>query len=429
MSSVTSALEIFAAIIVIILIFTYYGVTKNHKKRDKYLLGMTICQLTVLITDIIGILYEHSGNTLLVKIMWGFNYPALLCEIILFHLYLKAYLKRNFKKIFKQDTYFLIAIAAIASGMWIYSLFTNTFFIIAPDGYFSQNAYYSFVELPPLLMFLYDIFLILVHAKAFNIKDLLIWLTFGTIPIVSRLIDNYYGVDILYPAMTISVLMVYIDVFIARVRESYINAIELSEKNLELENTKIKVTMSQIRPHFLYNVLSSIMAIKGNPKETKDAIADFSNYLRKNLDSVNLNTSIPFTNELNHVKLYVRLEKLRFEDEVNVEYDIKYDNFEIPALCLQMLVENAIKHGISCKRGGGTVKVSTRKYKDEYLVTVKDDGIGFDTTKPLSEDRSHIGLDSIDKRLKYMINGSLSIDSKLGVGTKATIHIPIKENK
>ena len=85
MSSVTSALEIFAAIIVIILIFTYYGVTKNHKKRDKYLLGMTICQLTVLITDIIGILYEHSGNTLLVKIMWGFNYPALLCEIILFH--------------------------------------------------------------------------------------------------------------------------------------------------------------------------------------------------------------------------------------------------------------------------------------------------------------------------------------------------------
>ena len=420
MSVVSSSLEIFAAIIVVILIWTYYSVTKNNRDRDKYLLGLTICQLVLLITDIIAVMYEHSGNLVLVKTMWGLNYPCLLVEIILFHLYLRSYLKDDFKKYLKKDLYVLYGIAIIASGMWIYSLFTNAFFVIEPDGYFVTNTLYYFVEFPPLLMFVYDIFLILIHAKSFHVKDLLIWLTFGIIPIVSRLIDINYNLDILYPAMTISILLVYIDVFMARIRESYINKIEL-------ENTKIKVTMSQIRPHFLYNVLSSIMAIKGNPKETKDAIADFSNYLRKNLDSVNLDTTIPFTSELNHVKLYVRLEKLRFEDEVNVEYNIKYDDFDIPPLCLQMIVENAIKHGISCKRGGGTVRITTKKSKGEYLIIVKDDGMGFDTTKPLSEDRSHIGLDSIDKRLKYMVNGSLSIESTIGEGTEAIIHIPIKE--
>ena len=243
MSVVSSSLEIFASIIVVILIWTYYSVTKNNRNRDKYLLGLTICQLGLLITDIVAVLYEHSGNTLLVKLMWGINYPCLLIEIILFHLYLRSYLKDNFKKFLKKDLYVLYAVAIVASGMWIYSLFTNAFFTIEADGYFITNTLYCFVELPPLLMFIYDIFLILLHAKSFNVKDLLIWLTFGTIPIISRIIDINYNLDILYPAMTISILMVYIDVFIARIRESYINKIEL-------ENTKIKVTMSQIRPHF-----------------------------------------------------------------------------------------------------------------------------------------------------------------------------------
>ncbi|MBR5872654.1 MAG: sensor histidine kinase, partial [Oscillospiraceae bacterium] len=95
----------------------------------------------------------------------------------------------------------------------------------------------------------------------------------------------------------------------------------------------------------------------------------------------------------------------------------------LPALSVQPLVENAIKHGLMRLETGGTVLIRTYETPSHYCVEVKDDGVGFDTCLPV-EGKKHVGLRNIRGRLGAMVNGELIIESKVGVGTKAVIMIP-----
>ena len=98
-------------------------------------------------------------------------------------------------------------------------------------------------------------------------------------------------------------------------------------------------------------------------------------------------------------------------------------DFSIPALTIQPIVENAIKHGLMKLQKGGTIRVVSYETDTDYCVSVSDDGVGFDTTVLLDE-RKHVGLRNIRERLKVMVNGTLEIESTVGVGTKVLIKIP-----
>ena len=109
--------------------------------------------------------------------------------------------------------------------------------------------------------------------------------------------------------------------------------------------------VSQIRPHFMYNALSSIAALcKLDPDTAYDATITFSDYLRGNMDSLKQTAPIPFEKELEHLKKYLHIEKMRFGNKLNIVYDICATDFEIPQLTVQPLAENAVKHGISKKK-------------------------------------------------------------------------------
>ena len=118
------------------------------------------------------------------------------------------------------------------------------------------------------------------------------------------------------------------------------------------------------------------------------------------------------------------IEKLRFGKKLNIEYDIQEDGFEIPLLSVQPLVENAVKHGVGMKEGGGTVTIATRKTEDAYEVIISDDGVGFDVNEVKDDGRSHIGMENIRRRLKDMVNAEVDITSVIGEGTTAKIIIP-----
>ena len=90
----------------------------------------------------------------------------------------------------------------------------------------------------------------------------------------------------------------------------------------------------------------------------------------------------------------------------------------------QPLVENAVKHGISRKRGGGTLTIATRETEDSFEVIVSDDGNGFDTNEVKNDGRSHIGMDNVRRRIKEMCGGTVKIESKIGEGTVATVTLP-----
>ena len=156
-----------------------------------------------------------------------------------------------------------------------------------------------------------------------------------------------------------------------------------------------------------------------------EALQHFSAYMRWNLNTLGVTKTVPFATEMKHVRTYVDLEKLRFKERLNVRYDIRDTSFNIPALTLQMLVENAIKHGITVKEDGGTVKISTRSTGHGHVITVSDDGVGFDVTKPIvDDDRSHVGLANVRQRLEEMSDGTMEIRSEIGHGTVVKVTIP-----
>jgi len=196
----------------------------------------------------------------------------------------------------------------------------------------------------------------------------------------------------------------------------------------EAADSKTQIMISQIQPHFIYNTLNSIYYLCDKEPETaKKAISEFSDYLRTNLNFMDKKAYVSFEQELEHIKRYLSLEKMRFEDELKIEYDIQCTTFKLPALSIQPLIENAVKHGVCKKQGGGTVKIWSRDALSHFEIGIDDDGVGFDVNKPFDDNRRHIGLENTKARLNDMCNATIEITSEIGVGTKVLIKLP-KEN-
>ncbi len=257
-----------------------------------------------------------------------------------------------------------------------------------------------------------------------SVKERLINASFVLIPVANQFITGYsFGLTTEFPAMLISIVLIF-GVVVAKREQRLIAA----EK--ELYESKVKVMVSQIQPHFMYNALSSIaMLCKLDPDTASQATITFAQYLRGNMDSLKQTAPIPFEQELEHLKKYLYIEKLRFGKKLNIEYDIQATDFELPQLTIQPLAENAVKHGLSKKKGGGTLTIATRETDKAFEVTVSDDGTGFDINEKKNDGRSHIGMENIKNRLKEMCDADVIIESEIGKGTVAKIIIPKGEAK
>ena len=199
--------------------------------------------------------------------------------------------------------------------------------------------------------------------------------------------------------------------------------VQRSRLEAELKESRVSIMLSQIQPHFIYNTLGTIerMCLK-DPEKAFQLVRNFSLYLRGNFSELDSVTPIRFLDELKHVEYYVNIEKVRFPD-MSIEYDVEITDFVLPALSVQPLVENAIKHGLMRLESGGTVVIRSYETRCHFCVEVKDDGVGFDTSLPIDE-KKHVGLRNIRGRLQAMVNGDLTIESQPGKGTSAVIMIP-----
>jgi len=192
-----------------------------------------------------------------------------------------------------------------------------------------------------------------------------------------------------------------------------------------LAESRISIMLSQIQPHFLYNALAVISRLcDKDPAEAKRATINFSNYLRANMNLLERTEPIPFVNELNHTMGFMNLEKAMYGEALKVIYDIQAKDFNLPALTMQPVVENAVKHGIGKKEGGGTVTISTKETESDYQVIISDNGAGFDSAKTADDGEPHIGINNVRQRLSAQCGGSLEIEGKPGAGTTAKIIIP-----
>ena len=193
-----------------------------------------------------------------------------------------------------------------------------------------------------------------------------------------------------------------------------------------LKYSELKALQSQINPHFLFNVLNTMTSlIRTNPEKAREVTIDLSNYLRYNLD--NNVKSVELIKELNQVDTYIKIEKVRFGDKLNILYDVDESlyNFQIPSLIIQPLVENSIKHGILKKRDNGCVKIIIKKIGKDIEITIEDDGVGIEQTIIDNLDKQikeNIGLKNVHQRLKLLYGEGLNI-KKLEQGTRIEFKI------
>ena len=203
------------------------------------------------------------------------------------------------------------------------------------------------------------------------------------------------------------------------------------ENAVKIEKIKTELMLSQISPHFIQNSITAIIYYADKDTEkTRSALINFSKYLRKNIDYKNLTELVPIEDEIEHAKVYLSLEELRFGDDLKVVFDLNTKSFSLPSLTVQPIVENAVKHGIKNSESGcGTVIIKTAETDDNYIIKVTDDGAGLDIDTLKSLDTTHTGIRNVKTRLMLFCGGDFSLESKNGQGTVCTITIPKSEDR
>lgn len=200
---------------------------------------------------------------------------------------------------------------------------------------------------------------------------------------------------------------------------------KLAKKEQELYDMRVNILMAQISQHFIYNTLTTIKYLcRKDAALAAETVDEFSGYLRGNLDSLTGDKTIWFSKELDHVKNFLAIEQKRFGKRIRVVYDIREEAFMVPALTLQPIVENAVKHGISKRERGGTIHISSGKDDTDYWIRVRDDGVGCQVGKKMKTKGTHIGMINVTSRVESICGGTVKMESRFGEGTEVLIRIP-----
>jgi sensor histidine kinase YesM len=211
--------------------------------------------------------------------------------------------------------------------------------------------------------------------------------------------------------------------------------VQLKRSADELVRKELSFLQAQIKPHFIYNTLNTILSYSytDHPRSRK-LLHHFSTYLRSCFDFKETADVVPLAKEVALLHAYVEIEKARFVDmlDVDIQIDPAAMDIPIPSLIIQPLVENAIHHGIMKKESGGSLTVVVMRDKAGLYIEVKDDGVGMAADTGRSGEgpgvnRRGVALDNIRKRLFHLYGRPLIIRSEAGKGTSIIVSIPIQD--
>lgn len=289
---------------------------------------------------------------------------------------------------------------------------------------------YLFMYCMAMVITLFTFFKTIRHRKILGGVNTVLLLFYKVTPILLLIPDLLQGTSLSYLIRGVYTVVLYLHIDLKAAQESAEREARLAKQEKELTEMRTQIMLSQMQPHFLYNTLTTISSLcyLENAPQAKAVVDKFAVYFRQNLDSMGKDKMVSFEKELEHIRIYLWIEKVRFEDKLTVVYDIGPSDFHLPSLSLQPLVENAVKHGLCKQKNGGTLTISTGETGEEYRVSICDDGVGFVPGEVPDDNKSHIGIENISQRLEILCGGSLEIQSTLGVGTHVTVHLP-KEQK
>lgn len=430
---VTGCLMTMAGTLVLSICFGSGSMEKNRKRNMIYQILMLLTYLGVFFAGIC-FLYLHIPGKLSVAALF-YSLEGVTTAVLVF--FLLVY-DQTYFDIQKKAGKVLLTIMFVITLADIAIILSNNFgwFFLKPMG----NDYFEYTPLGigvwitiVLCLTLYTV------LSFFCVKDkrtrffLILNKTGPTLWVIFEVLA-YYGMETSFGFLSnfstfLTLLLMFCYVYIEDNRK-------IAAQERELSSLRLNSLRAQINPHFIYNTLGTIADMcNTDPKEAEEMIYDFSDYLRDNFSDVERQSVHSFSEELEHVKHYLSIEQKRFPN-IEIKYDIKALEFMIPAMTLQPVIENSIKHGICARRKSkGTILISSEERENDFLVRIEDDGVGFDTkAKPAYEEdenvRHHgIGLQNTKKRLEMISSGSLLIESIPGKGTKCYIILPKEVEK
>ncbi len=312
-------------------------------------------------------------------------------------------------------------------GLWaVYAvlatsgLVIDAFYFVTPDRQVHRGPWYPLMLLPVIAILLLDLAAVIGRRRLLSRKVYLSFfitlLPMTVTLLVQTFVDAFLLLDV---CMVLSALSMYGLVLSDQIEQDLCQQREIAQQ-------RASIMVLQMRPHFIYNTMTSIYCLcSQDPEKAQQVVMDFTTYLRKNFTAVASAAPIPFSSELEHTRAYLAVEQAQYSKSLTVEYDTPHTFFRVPPLTLQPIVENAVKHGRDPNAGPLHISIRTRKTDTGSEITVSDNGCGYD---PADDSEPHIALKNIRQRLELMCGGSLTITPNDGGGTTVTVTIPDSVN-
>lgn len=383
-----------------------------HARR--HLCGMFIMMAVYSVMNILSYYAEMEAKAGLMR--WGILLSSVLSSMMMLVL---SSLMLHFAGEKRRGNGLLTCVSLLwllYLGMLVSTFFSPVFYSISDEAVYQRGPWYTLLLIPPVLIMLLNLWGLWRRRTKLSRRQLQAFRVYILIPLLSMLVQMlYYGIL----ATALGVMLGSMALFLFVLSDQQDKFIRVTKENA---NREFNLRILQIRPHFIYNVMSSIYYIvEENPGKAQEVIRDFSIYLKKVFRSVTSQEPVPFTDELEHTRAYLSVETARFTDQLNVTYDTPCVDFRLPPLILQPVVENAVKHGMDPEIDRLNITIRTRRSENGYEIIVDNDGENY---RPALNIDEGVGLPNVRERLKRMCGGELTVADREGGGTVVTIRIP-----
>ena len=321
------------------------------------------------------------------------------------------------KKVLKSVTFYVnIALCVVLLITLIVTQFTDGIYYFTKENEFVRGQWYWVLIVPMLALIALNLVEIIRQKRLLDRKYFIAFLIYLIPLLIVMTLQMFISVFIyIVVALSISALSMF-GIIVADQVEQYLH------QEREIADQKASIAVLQMRPHFIYNTMTSIYYLcEQDPEKAQQVTLDFTTYLRKNFNAITSKEPIPFSEELEHTRAYLAVVKAQYEDNLLVEFDTPHTQFRVPPLTLQPLVENYVKYGLNIDSTEPLhVSVTTEKVERGSVIIVTDTGPGISNN---DNGEPHIALNNIRERLSA-INGTLKISPNENGGTIVSIFIP-----
>ena len=418
------SLDVFGVILSFIPVVYLINNRRYRLKLNFFFLGVAVSNIFMIIGDLADWAIQDASAPAMRLVLTWFSvlfYVASAFVLYYFARYMDEYLHLSGK----MRKIYLTAIIAVCSIQILFAVlspFTGAIFYITNEGY-NRGPLFMISQFVPLFCYISFMILVLANHKKLSRREVIFFLLYVFVPLGGGAAQMFFrGIAVVNIGVALALLFILVNI-------QFEHELALKRQENELADMRIDMMLSQIQPHFMFNVLTGIRKLcETQPSRAAESIGTFSKFLRTNMETLTDKHPIPFEKELAHTKAYLQLEQMRFGDKLQIVYDIEATYFSIPPLTLQPIAENAVRHGLMKKENGGTLTIRSYEEETAFVITVTDDGVGFSEKPGKPENNAHIGLANVKSRLAALCGGSIQIQSETDKGTTFTILIP-KEGK